>query len=264
MRPKNPDRQIDLPFAFSTKRGDALRMVYSENVESENRGFVVDDLSAFVGDTKVGYMRIENLPSTIFASFYPSALNYGEQIDGCHIFPEGMDRLDLKEADPVTLAYVANRLSYWARAKTYDGLELCSYGEFASWFDSNIRATRWYRKVETDLAQLQAHRLDKPLVGYVNTRDVNPERGQLGNYSGQGVGSALYQAASLELMRRGQALYLSGVVSDEAKVLRGKFVELGWVDVVDGRLSLNGEAIARSLNCDISVEAQYSAPVPGL
>jgi hypothetical protein len=56
----------ELDYDLETKTGEPLRFVYTERVAGTNRCFKLDEIAAYKGETKVGYILIENVPRSVF------------------------------------------------------------------------------------------------------------------------------------------------------------------------------------------------------
>lgn len=70
------------------KINSSVRFEYIENSEGDNnRGWQVDKVVAYLGDKEVGYLKLAYIPKERFKKWYPSILNYIQQINGNIIFP---------------------------------------------------------------------------------------------------------------------------------------------------------------------------------
>jgi hypothetical protein len=70
MQSKTPDQEWEIDLDLRTRSDIPLRLVYSTNIECENRGIVVDAVSAFIGPTKVGYLKVELFPEASLQRFF--------------------------------------------------------------------------------------------------------------------------------------------------------------------------------------------------
>lgn len=256
MHSKEPDRQYELDYGLATRDGTPLKFVYSVNVEVANRGFMVDDLSAYVDDTKVGYIRIENVPSASLVDFQPTVFNYLSQIGGQNLLPWGSYHEHPQNLDREGLNRFAKNIAYYLRpanaVPTFD-----EYGSLEAWLRAEVYSSAWYKRGVKAFSEFKARHVDRPIVSYVNTTE-NLLRGLVGNHNGKGIGLALYQAAAMELERSGLQLHKCETISDRAKFLWSRFEDAGWTYVEGGRIKLNGGKIAASLG----VTLQVSEPEP--
>lgn len=70
------------------KLNTSVTFKYLEDSEGDdNRGWQVDEINAYMGETKVGYLKLAYIPAERFKKWYPSILSYIQLIGGSHFFP---------------------------------------------------------------------------------------------------------------------------------------------------------------------------------
>lgn len=233
MEAKEPDEVWDIDLDLRTCAGVPLRLVYSTNVEKENRGIVVDEICAFIGPSKVGYLKIELLPEASLKTFFPSGvLNYMCHFPGEMIFPYGQESTDIKTADLATLQYA---VQYFERKGVPGARDLVLENptDFEPWYHKNVVKTRWIDARLKRYKEFLEFRLGKAFVAYSNTERPNKDFGEP-SFIRQGIGTALYLAAALEMERQGMKLRASGMQNDSSKGIWCSFEDRGIV-VTDGQ-----------------------------
>ncbi|TLX16657.1 hypothetical protein [Rhizobium sp. MHM7A] len=231
MQPKTPDHEWEIDLDLRTKAGERLRMSYGTNVEAENRGIIVDEVTAFIGQVKVGYLKIELLPEASLPKFFPSGvLNYMSHFSGNLVFPYGMDSTDIKTADLATLQHVVDYFSTgWTSHAPRIILE--NTAEFDPWYRKNVLSKKWLKPQVDRYDEFVNRRLNQAFVAYANTESPNKQVYET-SYSGKGIGTAMYIAAAFELERQGMALRGSEVCNEKAQALWASLNEKGIVESV--------------------------------
>ncbi|MCS4088941.1 hypothetical protein [Rhizobium sp. BK176] len=248
--------RTELDYGLQTKRGEPLRFVYEEYVPGTNRCYKLDEIGAYIGDIKVGYILVENVPSHVFESFCPTVLHYAATLGGhVSLFPEDTVEQALEELSIETLRRIAHRLTFlvsWP-GKNMDHLQ--SLAEFELFLKSEMASTRWFKNAKKAYDDFRVYNLDKPKIGYVNTKgEALNVRGLFSDNSGQRIGIALYQVAAMEMARRGLEFYLANqLTSEDAKVMHGHFEKAGWLVRENHRVRLDGMAIAADLGVALEV-----------
>jgi hypothetical protein len=251
--------RIDLDYELLTKSGEPLRFVYTDCVPGTNRCFKLDEIGAFIGDTKVGYILVENVPREIFEVYLPSALHHHHRLDGHLIFPNDTEELPLDQIGVADLQTLAHRITFEISWPGKDTSAIQSYDDFRQWMKTDIEPKKWFAKVQSKYAEFQSLHVDRPKVGFVRTKgDSQGNRDLFGDHSGEGIGLALYQVAAMEMARRGKEFFLAiQTASGDAQTMHDHFEKAGWIVKVDGRIRLDGEAIASHLGIGL---AQGAAP----
>jgi hypothetical protein len=118
---------------------------------------------------------------------------------------------------------------------------------------TDIEPKKWFAKVQSNYLEFQSLHVDRPKIGYVRTKgDSQGNRDLFGDHSGEGIGLALYQVAAMEMARRGMEFFLAiQTASGDARTIHDHFEKAGWIVKVDGRIRLDGEAIANHLGIDL-------------
>jgi hypothetical protein len=252
----------DLDYDLQTKSGQSLRFVYTECVSGTNRCYKLDEIAAFLGETKVGYILVENVPRAIFDAYMPSALHHHHRIEGHLIFPGDTEELPLDQLSVADLQTLAHRITFEISWPGKDTKAIQSYDDFCRWMETDIEPNKWFAKVQSNYTEFQSLHVDRPKVGYVRTKgDAQGNRGLFGDYSGEGVGLALYQVAAMEMAKRGMEFFLAiQTASGDAQTMHHHFEKAGWIVKVDDRIRLDGEAIAADLGIDLQA-SPHSGPV---
>lgn len=75
-----------------------VRFKYLDDIEGDNnRGWCVDEVKAYLGDEKVGYLKIAYIPAERFKEWNPSILSFIQQVNGTIIFPHEYKKLNWKK-----------------------------------------------------------------------------------------------------------------------------------------------------------------------
>lgn len=85
------------PFRLFLEEKKALKFTIEEDIEPENRGWIVDVIKAYLNSQEVGYLKISYIPKAQFKLFYPSIINYYSQISGKHLLDFEERHLDYKK-----------------------------------------------------------------------------------------------------------------------------------------------------------------------
>lgn len=246
MQSKTPDEQWEIDLDLRTRSNVPLRLVYSTNIECENRGIVVDAVSAFIGSSKVGYLKIELFPESSLQKYFPSGvLNYMSHFSGHMVLPYEQESTDIKTADLSTLQHVLKYLERNGITPARDFV-LDDPKEFAPWFSKTILKGRWLAGHQKRYKEFLDFRLGKAFVAYSNTERPNHDFSEP-TYSGNGIGTALYLAAALEIDRQGMRLRGSGLQSDSAQAIWQSFRNKGIVEMDEDRPYLSAPLIRSRL-----------------
>lgn len=257
MQAKAPDQEWEIGLDLRTRTGEPLRMTYGTNVEVENRGIIVDEITAFIGSVKVGYLKIELLPETSLPKFFPSGvLNYMAHFFGHMVFPYDMESTDIRTADLRTLQHVVDYFStgWTARAPR---VVLEDTSEFAPWHREHVLGKKWLQPQIDSFDQFIKHRLNQAFVAYSNTDSPNKKIGET-SYSGKGIGTAMYIAAAFELERQGMTLRGSGTCNEKADALWASMNKAGIVDVVGSARYVSASKIRDRLGITLPYEPSFS------
>jgi hypothetical protein len=257
MQPKTPDQEWEIDLDLHTKTGERLRMTYGTNVETENRGIIVDEITAFIGPVKVGYLKIELLPEASLSKFFPSGvLNFMSHFSGHLVFPYGMDSTDIKTADLATLQHVVDYFSTgWTGYAPRIILE--STDEFDPWYRKNVLSKAWLKPQVDRYDEFVNCRLNQAFVAYANTASPNKQVCET-SYSGKGIGTSLYIAAAFELERQGMSLRGSGTCNEKAEALWAALHKKGIVEVVGTSRYVSAPLIRERLDIKLPSEPALS------
>lgn len=198
---------------ISEKINTSVRFEYDEDSEGDdNRGWQVDKIEAYIGDQNVGYLKLAYIPAERFKKWYPSILNYIQQISGNIIFPQEY------------------RGTHWTkipidvlRKYVYNIAQVAGVG----WNESNSlqeqalnAPEKWVRQLYHSLEQkiqkekgglfnrFKKYFVDNPYVDYIKVDD---------NYKKQGIGTALYRAGHAWMKSKGMKLHASNTQTPDAQ-----------------------------------------------
>ncbi len=213
---KAPDETWKIAIDLATKDGLPIDLYYNTNVEFPNRGYVCDEITAFVDGKTAGYLKVQNIPASNIPIFYPSGpLSYAFHIVGQSIFPydiESQSPIDIKTASLDILNSTLRRLQdYSVRTELPRDFQFSSRDEFDHWFKKVLMKSHWYKDTEKGFKRFCEFNVDKPFVAYASTR--RPNRGlEEESFEGRGVARAMYIAMALELEKQGLMLRRSATL----------------------------------------------------
>lgn len=190
---------------YKTKDGDEISFKFETDVERENRGFVVHELTAFVDNEKVGYLKISYIPEAEWEKRYKGDWGFLRWLKNFKGMALSRRENDLDAAN-LALSKQVDSLSNWL-ANNREEYDKLSREEKKELFDQYIERVNDLEgeKYEFD----KAFHVDKPLVDYIN---VDPEERR------RGIGFALYKKGAKILSERfGLPLYASGVQTEYAE-----------------------------------------------
>lgn len=257
MDEKSPDKEWDIDLDLRTRSGEPLRLTYGTNVETENRGIVVDEITAFIGSLKVGYLKIELFPEASLLEFFPSGvLNYMSHFSGHLVFPYGSESTDIKTADLATLQHVVDFFSTGFTGYA-PRITLKTEDEFEPWYRSEVLSKKWLKPQVDRFDDFISRRLNQAFVAYSNTESPNRQVYET-SYSGKGIGTAMYIAAALELERQGMALRGSETFNEKAKALWATLGKMGVVEMVGASRYVSAPLIRDRLGIMLPPEPAFS------
>jgi len=224
-----------------TKAGN-ITLDYNEDVEPENRGFVIDRIDAYQDGRHIGYLKISYVPKELFHKFFPSVLHFESILHGKNYIPYNIIRNGPpfqhwskydEETQRQMLASVMVS-HYWSKQGIAKTLPI-----------DQVRAL--IRKFEREMAKstrpgsyrdFYAHFVNKPFVDYIKVDSGDPfdaesfgrERDSEGeDMRRKGIGTTLYRAGAQWMKERGMKLHASGTQSDEAQAAWEKFTQQGKI-----------------------------------
>lgn len=249
MSSKKPDLEWDIDLDLHMRNGDPLKLVYGTNVETVNRGIVVDMVTAYRDDEKVGYLKIELFPTASVATFFPSGtLNYLAHFKGVDVFAYGEEATDIESADTATLQRIVDQFGSGWNARTTH-VKLSDRSEFSAWF-AGLQKTRYWKEKSADYQEFLDRRVEQAFVAYSNTSDPNQTNRLDVDGARRGIGTALYIAAAMELEKQGKQLRASGTRNDKATALWNSLSKKGIVEVVGDDQYLSAPMIRRRLGIE--------------
>lgn len=198
---------------IAEKINNNVHFEYVEDSEGDNnRGWQVDKVIAYLDGEEVGYLKLAYIPAERFKRWYPSVLNYIQQINGNAIFPMEYRGIPWTKI-PINVL----------RKSVYHMALEAGIG----WHESNnlqeqakIAPEKWvyqlYHKLEGEIKKkkgwqfkrFKKYFVDNPYVDYINVDN---------NFKRQGIGTALYRAGHEWMKKKGMKLHASTTQTDYAK-----------------------------------------------
>lgn len=206
------------------KLGATVDLQFRENVDRENRGFEIDEVTATINGNLVGYLKVSNVPARNFKLYLPTIWHYLGSIGGWYT-PELFEAHDGK-AKPISCVEFLD-LKVKA-AQYYYGLDCkncSSYEELMK----KAETCRRHRENISQYKKFQAFYKDKPYVDYVNV-GYHPSRQMEIEHRGRGIGMMLYSAAAHSLKQKKLLLHASGLQSNDAQRMWKHFEDAGWTE----------------------------------
>ena len=186
---------------------------YTENVGQENRGWVVDKVTGTLNGQEAGYLNMSYIPKENFAKFYPSIIDYMNQIEGWWLG---------KKKDGI--------LQYVRRILTHYDMDLLNKIDR----DKERYDEKWAEELFPILEKEIDHKykkkflvfkefwVDKPLVDYILVKN---------KFVGTGIGYGLYMAGAKWMAEKHMVLYASTTQSEKAKIVWDKMEKLGKIPI---------------------------------
>jgi GNAT superfamily N-acetyltransferase len=190
-----------------------IRFEYVEDSEGDNnRGWQVDKVVAYLGEHEVGYLKLAYIPAERFKKWYPSILNYIQQINGSIIFPHEYRATHWTEIPIDTLRKSIYSIAQVAGVGWHESNSLQEQAKTAP--DKIVR--QMIHSFEIDIEKekgplfrrFKKYFVNNPYVDYIKVND---------EYKRQGIGTALYRAGYEWMKSKGMKLHASGTQSDDAK-----------------------------------------------
>jgi len=235
---------------YQTRSGEEIDFKYKEDVEGDNnRGWMVDQIDAYVKGDYAGYITISYIPKERFIKYYPTILNYMSMIGGSHPLPLDKKDAHYKDLNDDELKRTIQRVSHRSR----------KYHDY--WNDENnipenraemlnILEDIIKNELKDDKRKFEEfidYHIDKPLVDFIrvfNKGDSRDTRRSLKkgekteitkqDYKRQQIGTSLYLEAAKWMKEKGLRLYASGTQTDSAQAAWEKFEKEGRV-ATDGK-----------------------------
>ncbi len=216
----------------TTKHGQQIRLERHPDTEGDdNRGWQVDEVRAYVGDTQVGYLKMSYIPLERYKRYYPSIFNYLDQIAGWSGIM-GKDRAaDWRTFDEVRLKALIKNVEWRAFHNDYSMRpeELNHDRKTLVQWAARLEAKLLTGRYGGQFKQFRKSHVNKPLVDYIrvakgDSHDAMTRRDQdkLGgpnssiNYRKKGIGRAMYLEGARWLKEQGMVLRASSLQQPEA------------------------------------------------
>jgi GNAT superfamily N-acetyltransferase len=198
-----------------TMNGERIEFVRETNIARENRGFIVDMITAKINGEAVGYIKIENIPRKEARRFYKSIFNFLSQINGANYLPWDNGSVDYRTLSDADLIKII----------TYNRFFSASKNEYQGLARDALLALVEERKAVLDASkqgeafrEFLRYHVDKPFVAYI---EVNRNRRR------EGVGTALYIEASNWMRERGLVFRSSKLQTKDAEAVWARFAAKG-------------------------------------
>jgi hypothetical protein len=214
---------------YRTKTGLPLDFsVIYDSEGNKNRGWQVDEYTASIKGSKVGYLKVAYIPRKRFEEHFPNLFFWLDKIKGWSL---GL-RTRYEADEPDTLDLKSEE--FWKRFVTYADLWEYRNGPIP---DLKIRMQaikKVEKKYKKEFQQFIDFHVDKPLVDFIRTRnDVQWESKEWGDqerkdWRRNGISLALYEYAARDLGKRGLVLYASSIQRPEAAAAWEQMKKLGY------------------------------------
>lgn len=216
------------------KLGRKLDLIWSENVEQINRGYVVDQVNAYHDGEKVGYLKLGYIPKKNVKLFIPTIFHYAMAFYGWSGNSDAVFDDKTEQAKPITFDTVN---AFENILRSYTGL---SYQENSTLeiLLKRFKKTYRYSALNKSYKDFKLFNVDKPHVEYSNV-DVSNHNGIEYPSFGKGIGALMYSAAHHKLKEKNLKVYASGLQSQYATRLWKKFEDHGCVKIEDNRRYLS-------------------------
>jgi len=188
-----------------------VELIWQENIYPENRGWVVDQLTAVIDGEEAAYLKVENIPLVEYNKWYKSIFDYICRIGG-HCLSCSRDTIDIKSH--LTLDDLINlHHRYYVKPvyKNFDELFLETEALVKNRYEDQFDTFR------------KCH-VDNPFPAYISVKR---------EYRRKGIALALYQEAAKHYAEKGLALRSSTCITKEAFSVWKKMESMGlvyWVE----------------------------------
>ncbi len=212
---------------YETKKKQEIIFKVKEDIEGDkNRGFKLDQLTAYVDGKEVGYIKIENIPKERYERYYPTIVNYVSQIGGTPILPHEKRHLHWKELETEELRNSV-KTAYWGVLhKDYsmdEEFKVLPREDLEKMMQDAILPIK--KRYGKQFKEFVDHHVDKPFVAYIHVeKDLRRQR----------IGAAMYLTAAKWLKKQGLRLHASVGQTAEAKGA-WKYLEKHYNVKTDGK-----------------------------
>jgi len=219
-----------------SKTGDLLEFRYEIDVESENRGFIANEMSAWNANQKVGYLLVTYVPKDSFERYNPTIWHFATNFGGLYY-------LDVKDQRNPFDYNDAEFDVFTNRYRSHIHWNADHVKTDRSEFKKMLETSQRFGKLKEDQRQFVAFHVDRPYVGYINAGEASCN-GCLSDHRGEGVGFLLYLMTARRLAQDGLELHSSSLQQEEPARIWSRFAASGWaVDDGQKRMMLVKDAI---------------------
>lgn len=235
------------------KDGSVVSFRLVEDVASPNRGFVDDEISAWIDGKKVGFLIGSYIPSTLYKTYNPTIWNYANNWRG-NLFvadPDLRDKPVAKETAPFPRPpinpdhlepekfRIFAKNAFWILCNNqYPEPKLLEKDEFYKF----VRKRPEYKELVRAERDFCARNIDQPEVAFIST-EPSKHKAVTSDNTGRGIGRLLYVAAAKAYASKGLSLRASTLQRAEPAHLWKCFVSAGWAEMVETRLRLLPERL---------------------
>lgn len=257
-------RLMEFDYNYKTKSGNPIEFKIHEDIEGDNnRGFIVDQIDAWVDGKHAGYLKLSWIPQDRFDAWYPTIFHFISNIQGTSLIPydnpkAAISKLSDKELDRIieySLSRTPLKFGKGKRAIADQNFINNLLDNASSWSAtikpdttksdkvtaiSIIEKLLLKSKIGQEFANFYDRHVDKPKVDYIkvfNGNDINRNKKDENteNWSRQRIGTALYIKGAKYLKNKGLKLHASGLQSDEAQAAWVNLEKMGIVQPGDRR-----------------------------
>jgi hypothetical protein len=200
----------------TTDKGLEVVLSFEKESEVDERGWVVHEVDAFVGEEQVGYLKISYIPSARFEELLATpldwAMRYGNRYGTTERLLEEKSERDWDIADyrkVVKDTYDSSWISYEIQEK----IDALSLEELKAAFEENKKKLN--RRYRVEHAGAKAHHVDKPMIDFIRVFDEyensRPEQYHGNDWRRKGIATLLYEAGAIWMSQEGLMLYASGL-----------------------------------------------------
>lgn len=181
---------------------EKLRFSFKENIEPENRGFIVDYISASINGEEVGYIKGEYIPEKLAKFFYPTVFHYMKNIGG---WGGLKDVIDGKIPDYKSEEFWRSLIKYANWNWNYVN------GSTPDLEARILDIKKIAREKSPQFKKFLDWNVGKPKIGYIRIlNEINKRKG---------IATSLYVAAAKWYGKKGLALYASVLQQPAAKAV---------------------------------------------
>lgn len=234
------------------KTGAHIDLFFAEDTFHPNRGFVEDRVTAWDGETCVGYLTAAYVNRGVYEHHNPTVWNHFSNFEGMSVGLMGQDPRSFEDEKAASF-----------RRSALHALELYNHpdpGSYAA-FEEVARGTRRYANLMRKREEFFAFHMEQTYVGFIDTGLHAEDRSShrlSGNFTGRGIAKLMYVGMAHIQAERGRTFRASGLQQPEAAFCWDSMQKAGWVNTMqDGdktRLYLDSTRVPEIVFCPASAQ----------